>query len=60
VDYGTDDFHSSGHSVFTAWKTHNTAKSKWFVCTAKTPEEKHECFEAILRERESQKGIREE
>uniref|UniRef100_A0A8I3W661 Phosphatidylinositol-3,4,5-trisphosphate dependent Rac exchange factor 2 n=1 Tax=Callithrix jacchus TaxID=9483 RepID=A0A8I3W661_CALJA len=55
VDDGTADFHSSGHIVVNGWKIHNTAKNKWFVCMAKTPEEKHEWFEAILKERERRK-----
>ncbi|EGW01970.1 Phosphatidylinositol 3,4,5-trisphosphate-dependent Rac exchanger 2 protein [Cricetulus griseus] len=55
VDDGTADFHSSGHIVVNGWKIHNTAKNKWFVCMAKSPEEKHEWFEAILKERERRK-----
>uniref|UniRef100_A0A2K6KAK4 Phosphatidylinositol 3,4,5-trisphosphate-dependent Rac exchanger 2 protein n=1 Tax=Rhinopithecus bieti TaxID=61621 RepID=A0A2K6KAK4_RHIBE len=58
VDDGTADFHSSGHTVVNGWKIHNTAKNKWFVCMAKTPEEKHEWFEAILKERERRKGLK--
>nr|XP_020028762.1 phosphatidylinositol 3,4,5-trisphosphate-dependent Rac exchanger 2 protein isoform X3 [Castor canadensis] len=58
VDNGTADFHSSGHIVVNGWKIHNTAKNKWFVCMAKTPEEKHEWFEAILKERERRKGLK--
>ncbi|XP_073650580.1 phosphatidylinositol 3,4,5-trisphosphate-dependent Rac exchanger 2 protein isoform X3 [Tursiops truncatus] len=58
VDDGTADFHSSGHIVVNGWKIHNTAKNKWFVCMAKTPEEKHEWFEAILKERERRKGLK--
>uniref|UniRef100_A0ABI7WFG9 Phosphatidylinositol-3,4,5-trisphosphate dependent Rac exchange factor 2 n=1 Tax=Felis catus TaxID=9685 RepID=A0ABI7WFG9_FELCA len=58
VDDGTADFHSSGHIVINGWKIHNTAKNKWFVCMAKTPEEKHEWFEAILKERERRKGLK--
>ncbi|KAB1256414.1 Phosphatidylinositol 3; 4; 5-trisphosphate-dependent Rac exchanger 2 protein [Camelus dromedarius] len=52
------DFHSSGHIVVNGWKIHNTAKNKWFVCMAKTPEEKHEWLEAILKERERRKGLK--
>ncbi|KAH0521644.1 Phosphatidylinositol 3,4,5-trisphosphate-dependent Rac exchanger 2 protein [Microtus ochrogaster] len=55
VDDGTADFHSSGHIVMNGWKIHNTAKNKWFVCMAKSAEEKHEWFEAILKERERRK-----
>ncbi|CAB1349625.1 unnamed protein product [Coregonus sp. 'balchen'] len=40
------------------WKIHNTAKNKWFVCMAKTPEEKQEWLEAILKERERRKTLR--
>ncbi|XP_004697583.2 phosphatidylinositol 3,4,5-trisphosphate-dependent Rac exchanger 2 protein, partial [Echinops telfairi] len=58
VDDGTADFHSSGHIVVNGWKIHNTAKNKWFVCMAKTAEEKHEWFEAILKERERRKGLK--
>uniref|UniRef100_A0A8D0XWU7 Phosphatidylinositol 3,4,5-trisphosphate-dependent Rac exchanger 2 protein n=1 Tax=Sus scrofa TaxID=9823 RepID=A0A8D0XWU7_PIG len=58
VDDGTADFHSSGHIVVNGWKIHNTAKNKWFVCMAKTPEEKHEWLEAILKERERRKGLK--
>lgn len=50
------DYHSSGHIVLNGWKIHNTAKNKWFVCMAKTPEEKQEWLEAILKERERRKG----
>lgn len=38
------------------WKIHNTAKNKWFVCMAKTPEEKQEWLEAIMKERERRKS----
>ncbi|XP_007423229.1 phosphatidylinositol 3,4,5-trisphosphate-dependent Rac exchanger 2 protein [Python bivittatus] len=58
VDDGTADYHSSGHIVLNGWKIHNTAKNKWFVCMAKTPEEKHEWLEAILKERERRKGLK--
>nr|KAF6300808.1 phosphatidylinositol-3,4,5-trisphosphate dependent Rac exchange factor 2 [Myotis myotis] len=58
VDDGTADFHSSGHIVVNGWKIHNTAKNKWFVCMAKTPEEKHEWLEAILKERERRKSLK--
>lgn len=56
LDFFAADFHSSGHIVMNGWKIHNTAKNKWFVCMAKSPEEKHEWFEAILKERERRKG----
>ncbi|KAH0617654.1 hypothetical protein JD844_016114 [Phrynosoma platyrhinos] len=52
------DYHSSGHIVLNGWKIHNTAKNKWFVCMAKTPEEKQEWLEAILKERERRKGMK--
>uniref|UniRef100_A0A7M4G326 Phosphatidylinositol 3,4,5-trisphosphate-dependent Rac exchanger 2 protein n=1 Tax=Crocodylus porosus TaxID=8502 RepID=A0A7M4G326_CROPO len=58
VDDGTADYHSSGHIVVNGWKIHNTAKNKWFVCMAKTPEEKQEWLEAILKERERRKGLK--
>ncbi|XP_064026562.1 phosphatidylinositol 3,4,5-trisphosphate-dependent Rac exchanger 2 protein isoform X1 [Pogoniulus pusillus] len=58
VDDGTADCHSSGHMVVNGWKIHNTAKNKWFVCMAKTPEEKQEWLEAILKERERRKGLK--
>ena len=50
------DYHSSGNIVNSGWKIHNTAKNKWFVCMAKTPEEKQEWLEAILKERERRKS----
>lgn len=52
----TADYHSSGNIVNNGWKIHNTAKNKWFVCMAKTPEEKQEWLEAIMKERERRKG----
>uniref|UniRef100_A0A452HV08 Phosphatidylinositol 3,4,5-trisphosphate-dependent Rac exchanger 2 protein n=1 Tax=Gopherus agassizii TaxID=38772 RepID=A0A452HV08_9SAUR len=58
VDDGTADYHSSGHIVVNGWKIHNTAKNKWFVCMAKTSEEKQEWLEAILKERERRKGLK--
>ncbi|KAG8570657.1 hypothetical protein GDO81_011367 [Engystomops pustulosus] len=57
VDDGTADFHSSGNPVVNGWKIHNTAKNKWFVCMAKTAEEKQEWLEAILKERERRKSL---
>lgn len=50
------DYHSSGNIVNNGWKIHNTAKNKWFVCMAKTPEEKQEWLEAIMKERERRKS----
>uniref|UniRef100_A0A8C2BC35 Phosphatidylinositol 3,4,5-trisphosphate-dependent Rac exchanger 2 protein n=1 Tax=Cyprinus carpio TaxID=7962 RepID=A0A8C2BC35_CYPCA len=58
VDDGTADYHSSGNIVNNGWKIHNTAKNKWFVCMAKTPEEKQEWLEAVLKERERRKTLR--
>nr|XP_023650355.1 phosphatidylinositol 3,4,5-trisphosphate-dependent Rac exchanger 2 protein [Paramormyrops kingsleyae] len=58
VDDGTADYHSSGNIVNNGWKIHNTAKNKWFVCMAKTPEEKKEWLEAIMKERERRKSLR--
>ncbi|XP_062841329.1 phosphatidylinositol 3,4,5-trisphosphate-dependent Rac exchanger 2 protein [Trichomycterus rosablanca] len=58
VDDGTADYHSSGNIVNNGWKIHNTAKNKWFVCMAKTPEEKQQWLEAILKERERRKSLR--
>uniref|UniRef100_A0A8C2D5H7 Phosphatidylinositol-3,4,5-trisphosphate-dependent Rac exchange factor 2 n=1 Tax=Cyprinus carpio TaxID=7962 RepID=A0A8C2D5H7_CYPCA len=54
----TADYHSSGNIVNNGWKIHNTAKNKWFVCMAKTPEEKQEWLEAVLKERERRKTLR--
>ncbi|XP_078460414.1 phosphatidylinositol 3,4,5-trisphosphate-dependent Rac exchanger 2 protein-like isoform X1 [Lampetra planeri] len=56
MEDGTADFHSSGHTVSNGWKIHNTAKNKWFVCMAKSPEEKQEWLDAILLERECRKS----
>ena len=50
------DYHSSGNIVNNGWKIHNTAKNKWFVCMAKSPEDKQEWLEAILKERERRKS----
>ncbi|XP_037549901.1 phosphatidylinositol 3,4,5-trisphosphate-dependent Rac exchanger 2 protein [Nematolebias whitei] len=58
MDDGTADYHSSGNIVNNGWKIHNTAKNKWFVCMAKTPEEKQEWLEAIMKERERRKSLR--
>ncbi|KAL1006309.1 hypothetical protein UPYG_G00070610 [Umbra pygmaea] len=57
VDDGSADYHSSGNIVNNGWKIHNTAKNKWFVCMAKSPEEKQEWLEAILKERERRKTL---
>uniref|UniRef100_H3AA93 Phosphatidylinositol-3,4,5-trisphosphate dependent Rac exchange factor 2 n=1 Tax=Latimeria chalumnae TaxID=7897 RepID=H3AA93_LATCH len=57
MDDGTADYHSSGHTVINGWKIHNTAKNKWFVCMAKSPEDKQEWLEAILKERERRKSL---
>ncbi|XP_053571076.1 phosphatidylinositol 3,4,5-trisphosphate-dependent Rac exchanger 2 protein [Bombina bombina] len=57
VDDGTADFHSNGNTVVNGWKIHNTAKNKWFVCMAKTSEDKQEWLEAILKERERRKSL---
>ncbi len=54
--FSSADYHSSGNIVNNGWKIHNTAKNKWFVCMAKTPEEKQEWLEAILKERERRKS----
>ncbi|XP_067836414.1 phosphatidylinositol 3,4,5-trisphosphate-dependent Rac exchanger 2 protein isoform X2 [Heptranchias perlo] len=58
VDDGTADYHSSGHTVINGWKIHNTAKNKWFVCMAKTSEDKQEWLEAFLKERERRKSLK--
>ncbi|KAL3041059.1 hypothetical protein OYC64_011942 [Pagothenia borchgrevinki] len=58
VDDGTADYHSSGNIVNNGWKIHNTAKNKWFVCMAKSPEEKQEWLEAVMKERERRKSLR--
>ncbi|KAK1885248.1 Phosphatidylinositol 345-trisphosphate-dependent Rac exchanger 2 protein [Dissostichus eleginoides] len=52
------DYHSSGNIVNNGWKIHNTAKNKWFVCMAKSPEEKQEWLEAVMKERERRKSLR--
>ncbi|XP_059838423.1 phosphatidylinositol 3,4,5-trisphosphate-dependent Rac exchanger 2 protein [Hypanus sabinus] len=58
VDDGTADYHSSGHTVINGWKIHNTAKNKWFVCMAKSSEDKQEWLEAFLKERERRKSLK--
>ncbi|KAK2520898.1 Prex1 [Columba guinea] len=46
------DYHSNGYTVTNGWKIHNTAKNKWFVCMAKTAEDKQKWLDAIIKERE--------
>ncbi|XP_055490405.1 phosphatidylinositol 3,4,5-trisphosphate-dependent Rac exchanger 2 protein [Leucoraja erinacea] len=58
VDDGTADYHSSGHTVINGWKIHNTAKNKWFVCMAKSSEDKQKWLEAFLKERERRKSLK--
>lgn len=50
------DYHSHGYTVTNGWKIHNTAKNKWFVCMAKTAEEKQKWLDAIIREREQRES----
>lgn len=50
------DYHSNGYTVTNGWKIHNTAKNKWFVCMAKTAEEKQKWLDAIIREREQRES----
>lgn len=52
------DYHSNGYTVTNGWKIHNTAKNKWFVCMAKTAEEKQKWLDAIIREREQRESER--
>lgn len=56
VEDGTADYHSHGYTVTNGWKIHNTAKNKWFVCMAKTAEEKQKWLDAIIREREQRES----
>ncbi|XP_078590252.1 phosphatidylinositol 3,4,5-trisphosphate-dependent Rac exchanger 2 protein-like isoform X1 [Branchiostoma floridae x Branchiostoma japonicum] len=58
IEDGTADFHSSGYTVTNGWKVHNNAKNKWFVCIAKTPQEKQEWLEAIYQEREKRRSVK--
>ncbi|XP_066444144.1 phosphatidylinositol 3,4,5-trisphosphate-dependent Rac exchanger 1 protein isoform X2 [Eleutherodactylus coqui] len=58
VEDGTADFHSNGYTVTNGWKIHNTAKNKWFVCMAKTPEDKQTWMEAVLKEREQRESLK--
>ncbi|XP_075427394.1 phosphatidylinositol 3,4,5-trisphosphate-dependent Rac exchanger 1 protein isoform X2 [Ascaphus truei] len=57
VEDGTADYHSNGYTVTNGWKIHNTAKNKWFVCMAKTAEEKQKWMGAVMKERE-QRGLK--
>ncbi|XP_047395732.1 phosphatidylinositol 3,4,5-trisphosphate-dependent Rac exchanger 1 protein [Sciurus carolinensis] len=58
VEDGTADYHSNGYTVTNGWKIHNTAKNKWFVCMAKTAEEKRKWLDAIIREREQRESLK--
>ncbi|KAG8519617.1 Phosphatidylinositol 3,4,5-trisphosphate-dependent Rac exchanger 1 protein, partial [Galemys pyrenaicus] len=58
VEDGTADYHSNGYTVTNGWKIHNTAKNKWFVCMAKTAEEKQRWLDAIIREREQRESLK--
>uniref|UniRef100_A0A8C0UI61 Phosphatidylinositol-3,4,5-trisphosphate dependent Rac exchange factor 1 n=1 Tax=Cyanistes caeruleus TaxID=156563 RepID=A0A8C0UI61_CYACU len=58
VEDGTADYHSNGYTVTNGWKIHNTAKNKWFVCMAKTAEDKQKWLDAIIREREQRESLK--
>ncbi|XP_061623647.1 phosphatidylinositol 3,4,5-trisphosphate-dependent Rac exchanger 1 protein [Phyllopteryx taeniolatus] len=58
VEDGTADYHSNNYTVTNGWKIHNTAKNKWFVCMAKTSEDKQKWLDAILREREQRESLK--
>ncbi|KAM9296542.1 phosphatidylinositol 3,4,5-trisphosphate-dependent Rac exchanger 1 protein [Gastrophryne carolinensis] len=58
VEDGTADYHSNGYTVTNGWKIHNTAKNKWFVCMAKTSEEKQKWMDAVLKEREQRESTK--
>eukprot|EP00079_Xenopus_tropicalis_P009304 XP_002933203.1 PREDICTED: phosphatidylinositol 3,4,5-trisphosphate-dependent Rac exchanger 1 protein [Xenopus tropicalis] len=58
VEDGTADYHSNGYTVTNGWKIHNTAKNKWFVCMAKTAEEKQKWMDAVLKEREQRESLK--
>ncbi|KAH1181876.1 hypothetical protein KIL84_009630, partial [Mauremys mutica] len=58
VEDGTADYHSNGYTVTNGWKIHNTAKNKWFVCMAKTPEDKQKWLDAIIKEREQRESLK--
>uniref|UniRef100_A0A6J0SMW2 Phosphatidylinositol 3,4,5-trisphosphate-dependent Rac exchanger 1 protein isoform X2 n=1 Tax=Pogona vitticeps TaxID=103695 RepID=A0A6J0SMW2_9SAUR len=57
VEDGTD-YHSNGYTVTNGWKIHNTAKNKWFVCMAKTAEDKQKWLDAIVKEREQRESLK--
>uniref|UniRef100_A0A7M4EV23 Phosphatidylinositol-3,4,5-trisphosphate dependent Rac exchange factor 1 n=1 Tax=Crocodylus porosus TaxID=8502 RepID=A0A7M4EV23_CROPO len=52
------DYHSNGYTVTNGWKIHNTAKNKWFVCMAKTAEDKQKWLDAIIKEREQRESLK--
>ncbi|KAM3923499.1 phosphatidylinositol 3,4,5-trisphosphate-dependent Rac exchanger 1 protein [Leptodactylus fuscus] len=58
IEDGTADYHSNGYTVTNGWKIHNTAKNKWFVCMAKTPEDKQKWMDAVLKEREQRESLK--
>ncbi|XP_041435024.1 phosphatidylinositol 3,4,5-trisphosphate-dependent Rac exchanger 1 protein [Xenopus laevis] len=58
VEDGTADYHSNGYTVTNGWKIHNTAKNKWFVCMAKTADEKQKWMDAVLKEREQRESLK--
>ncbi|XP_067324285.1 phosphatidylinositol 3,4,5-trisphosphate-dependent Rac exchanger 1 protein isoform X1 [Anolis sagrei] len=58
VEDGTADYHSNGYPVTNGWKIHNTAKNKWFVCMAKTAEDKQKWLDAIIKEREQRESLK--
>uniref|UniRef100_A0A8C5SMR3 Phosphatidylinositol 3,4,5-trisphosphate-dependent Rac exchanger 1 protein n=1 Tax=Laticauda laticaudata TaxID=8630 RepID=A0A8C5SMR3_LATLA len=58
VEDGTADYHSNGYTVTNGWKIHNTAKNKWFVCMAKTAEDKQKWLDAIIKEREQRESLK--
>ena len=57
MDLFVADYHSSGTKVVNGWKVHNDAKRKWFVCIAKTKEDKSEWMEAILTQRDKRTSL---
>ncbi|XP_060086815.1 phosphatidylinositol 3,4,5-trisphosphate-dependent Rac exchanger 1 protein isoform X2 [Heteronotia binoei] len=58
VEDGTADYHSNNYTVTNGWKIHNTAKNKWFVCMAKTAEDKQKWLDAIIKEREQRESLK--
>ncbi|XP_048352328.1 phosphatidylinositol 3,4,5-trisphosphate-dependent Rac exchanger 1 protein [Sphaerodactylus townsendi] len=58
VEDGTADYHSNNYTVTNGWKIHNTAKNKWFVCMAKTAEDKQKWLDAIIKEREQRECLK--